>query len=245
MSLIQIEAIVLTARDWGDSDRIITLLSRELGKTKAVAYGARQIRSRLSGAIQPFSHVGIYLSAGKNIDSIRQCQVLNSFSKIKQDLLIMAYASFVAELAVELLPEKEVQPEMFCLVLKTLETLTNRNPRITIQAFAWQLLSLAGYHPEYFKCVHCGQDIIFPAHFDTSAGGAACNNCSNLSCLSYDQTACRLLERLLTIDMADPSKFSVSGVALTQLENILHNFLLVVLEKPLKSLSFIYSVTNG
>ncbi len=245
MNIVQTEAIILTARDWGDADRIITLLSPELGKTKAVAYGARQIRSRLSGAIQPFSHVGIHLAAGKNIDSVRQCQIIDSFPAIKQDLALMAYSSFIAELSVELLPESEPQPQAFCLVLNTLQTLTKRNPRITIQAFAWQLLSLTGYQPEYINCVTCGQQIIFPAHFDSSAGGAICNECGKLSDVCYDQDTCSLLARFLTLDMAAPDKFLVSGAALTQLEKILHSFLLVVLEKPLKSLSFIQTVTKN
>ena len=75
MALYSTEAIIIGAKNWGETDRIITLLSPEKGLIKATAFGARRPKSQLAGALQLFNIVEIQLAAGERIDTVRQCSL--------------------------------------------------------------------------------------------------------------------------------------------------------------------------
>jgi len=238
------EAILLAVRDYDATSRMVTLFSREYGKLAAVAYGARRPRSELSGCIQAFAHVDLVLSAGKGIDSIRQCAVRRSFRELREDLDKMAYAALLAELVAELWPEREPEPEAFDLLLAAFGLLGSRNARITALAAALQLLSLAGFRPEFERCVVCGRQLVFPARFDAAAGGGVCEDCSEPHLAPFRAEGRDLLARLLALDFTAPGSFSVTGAALMETERLLGEFLTWRLDKPLRSLAFIAAVAG-
>ena len=69
---IRVHAIVLRHADWGEADRLITLYSREQGKLRAIAKGARKITSRKAGHLEPFTHVKLQLARGRDLYIVRQ-----------------------------------------------------------------------------------------------------------------------------------------------------------------------------
>ena len=245
----QTEAILLAVRDWSDADRMATLFSRQYGKIHAVAYGARRPRNSLAGSVQVFAHVEVVLSSGKVSDAIRQCEIKTSFRKIREDLFAMAYASFLAELVAELWPEREAEPKVFDVLLFAFKLMTERNPRLVALVCAWQLLSLAGYHTQYQKCAACGNDLTFPAIFDAQAGGGLCSAClqinrsNHLTTINdFTEDTALFIERILHVDMQNPDHFTVNKTTLIRVEKILTVFLTYILDKPLKSMSFIKHV---
>jgi DNA repair protein RecO (recombination protein O) len=239
MKQYQTEAILLAVRDWSAADRVVTLFSREYGKLMAMAYGVRRTRNSLSGSIQPFMHLDVYLSSGKNMETIKQCEVKNSFRKIRDNLECMAYSSFVAEIVSELCPEHQPEPKVFDLLIHVFSLITDRNPRLVALAGAWQLLSLTGYQPECQNCVLCGQKLNFPAYFDASSGGGVCRTCHHSGCLEFSQASSEFIEQLLSLDLEEPGHFIVGGATMLQSETIITAYLLYCVDKPLKSLSFI------
>ncbi len=244
MGPFKCEAILLAVRDYDATSRMVTLFSREYGKLSAVAYGSRRVRSELSGCTQAFAHVDLVLAAGKGIDSIKQCAIRRSFRELREDLDKMAYAALVAELAAELWPEREPEPEVFELLLAAFGLMGSRNARITALATALQLLSLAGFRPEFESCVVCGRPLDFPALFDAAAGGGVCVGCGEPHLAPFSAEGKEFLARLLTLDLADPGSFSVTGAVLMETERLLGEFLTWRLDKPLKSLAFIAAVAG-
>lgn len=244
MGQFKTEAILLAVRDWDDADRMVTLFSRDHGKMTAMAYGARKARSQLAGAVQPFIHAELVLASGKNIATIKQCDIKNSFRPLRENLTGMAYATFLAELAAELWPEREEEPAVFDLLLAAFAMMTSRNPRITALACAIQLMALGGFRPEYKECVVCGQPLIYPAFFDSRAGGGVCAGCAHPQLPEFTQEVNSFIERLLNLDWQDPGQFSVVGAVLIQTERLLIDFITCRLDKPLKSMTFIAAVTS-
>lgn len=244
MAHYQTEAILLTVRDWGEADRVVTLFSREYGKLVAMAYGARYPKSKLAGCIQPFTHLDVDILSGKSMDTIKQCEIKNSFRKIREDLHRMAYGAFIAEITAELCPERQAEPLIFDLLTDLFRIITERNPRLVALAGAWQLLSLCGYYPEYGKCVICGKKLIFPAYFDAGSGGGVCTQCRQHQNQEFTQAECDFIKRLLHLDWDNPDRFTVNKLTLVQTENILINYLLCCLDKPLKSIEFIKQLSN-
>ena len=101
------------------------------------------------------------------------------------------------------------------------------------------MLSLAGYHPEYERCVNCGQVLALPAFFDACAGGGVCPVCEHDGLQSLDDAVCGFIDKLLNLNWKQPPSFKVSGAVLLQAEKMLIEFIAHRIEKPLKSVRFI------
>lgn len=242
MAQYKTEGILLAVRDWDDADRMVTLFSREYGKISAIAYGARRPRSQLAGAVQPFVHADLALTPGKGFESIKQCEIRQSFRGLRDNLINMAYAAFIAELVTELWPNREKEPAVFDLLLAVFPLLATRNPRITSLACAFQLLSLAGFRPECQVCVSCGSPLDNSARFDVAAGGGVCGQCAKPYFLEFADDVRNFINRLLALDFQDPGHFSITGAVLLQTERLMAEFIGYRLDRPLKSLAFIAAV---
>lgn len=240
----QTEAILLAARDWSAADRMVTLFSRENGIITVMAYNARKPKSKLSGGLQPFTHLNLLLAGGKGMDIVKQCEVQTSFRELREDLTRLAYANFIAELTLGLWPQHQSEPAAFELLLAVLALLTKRNPRIAALASAWHLLVLAGFRPEYECCVQCGCKLSLPAYFSFVEGGGTCADCSPFGTSSFEETDKNFLDKLLALDLRQPGQFVVNAKTLTAAESLLYGFVRQQLERPLKSLDFINKITT-
>ncbi len=92
------EAIVLRRSNFGEADRLLTLYSREYGKIRAIAKGARKPQTRKSGHVELFMRTNFLFAKGKNIDVITQAEVIETYSEFLQDIVRTTYASYAVEL---------------------------------------------------------------------------------------------------------------------------------------------------
>jgi DNA repair protein RecO (recombination protein O) len=180
------EAIVLRQQTLGESDRIVTLFTREYGKVRAAARGVRRPTSRLAGRIEPFTHVRLLLARGRTFDIIAQAEIVRPFPGVRLDLLRGAYAAYVVELIDRGVPERDRQEELFALIVDALDALEwarEDDAEIASLKFAVRLAGLLGYQPETAACVECGRRLP-RTHgaaggwaFSPGSGGALCPAC--------------------------------------------------------------------
>ncbi len=244
MALLQTEGFILSSRSVGDADRLILFLSADQGMMKLFAHNVRRTKSPLGGSLQPFARVEIFYTQGKSY-SLRQCTVLEPFRYLREDLTVMAYASVIAELVIQLWPEGTGDSLLLERVAQTFRLMDERNPRLVALAASWQLLSIAGFAPELSVCVHCGAKITSANglyQFAVSGGGLACANCATAETLTITLEALTLLKKLITLDLEKPASFHVTGSDLIQVEKIFLDYLLCHSDQPLKSLAFIHSI---
>lgn len=242
MAQYQTEVIVVAVRDWGDADKIVTLFSREHGKIIAFANGARRPKSPLAGGMQLFTHLDVRLASGKSSDAVKQCEIKHSFRHIQEDFNCMAYGMFIAELVAELCPEGQSEPAVFDLLVEVLTILSLRNPRMVALAWAWQILFVMGYYPDFKQCILCGQELFWPAYFSFSNSGCVCAQCEHHGLPEVSTKVYEFITCLLHINWLNPGKFTVNGTTLMQTESILMDYLMQCLDKPLKSMNFIKQV---
>ncbi|MDD4601642.1 DNA repair protein RecO [bioreactor metagenome] len=245
MTQYQTEAILLSVRNWGEADKMVTLFSREHGKIGAIAYGARRPKNRLAAGMQPFMHINISLTPGKGLDYIKQYETINTFRPIRENLDYMAYGALIAELTAELCPDHQPEPLIFDLLEGILRLLSERNPRVVVLAGAWQLLALSGFSPQYTYCTSCSKDLILPAYFSAAIGGGLCPSCRTTESFAFSAAAGDFLDKLLQLDWQAPTAFKVSGAALVEIEKLLICYLKYHIDKPLKSLDFIRQVVSS
>ena len=95
---LRVEAVVLRHTDWGEADRLLILFTREAGKLRAVAKGARKLRSRKAGHLEPFTRVTLLLARGRDTWIVTQADTVDAHLPIGQDLTRIGYAAYVIEL---------------------------------------------------------------------------------------------------------------------------------------------------
>lgn len=149
MRYYAVRALVLRRHNLGEADRIITLLSRENGKLRAVARAVRKTTSRLSGNLEPFADIDVRLVRGKNLDTIIGAKARRVYRLDQGDITRLGSGLLLLEMADRLLPELQPQVEVYDLLLSCFAELAGDVAPVVIQNyFSYKLLELLGYLPE-------------------------------------------------------------------------------------------------
>jgi DNA repair protein RecO (recombination protein O) len=171
------EAIVLRTHKLGEADRIITLLTRERGKVRAVAKGVRRTKSKFGARLEPFSRVDLLVFEGKSLDIITQAESLNAYGQdLALDYSLWTAGQTMLETADRLTPEDSISAEsQYLLLVGALRTLVSGEhaANLVLDAFLLRALSMAGYSPTLNACVVCGVAGTQP-FFHVATGGALC-----------------------------------------------------------------------
>ena len=114
------EGIVLRTTDYGETNKIVTLYTREWGKIGVMARGAKKPKSRLSAITQPFTYGFFLLQNGRGLGNLQQGEMITPLRSIKEDIFLTAYASYVVELTDKSTDEKKTNPYLFELLYQTL-----------------------------------------------------------------------------------------------------------------------------
>ncbi len=198
MSLYRDEGVVLRVQKLGEADRIITLLTRQHGRVRAVAKGVRRTRSKFGATVEPFSHVDLQLFEGRNLDIVTQAESLTSYG----DRLVGDYGRYTAGTAVletaERLTAEEREPalRLFLLVLGALRAMSERDPSLVLDAFLLRAMAVSGYAPALSDCARCGAAGPHRA-FSVPAGGTVCAACRPAGSASPNPLTLALLADLL------------------------------------------------
>lgn len=181
--LYRAEGIVLRTIKLGESDRIVTICTKERGKVRAVAKGVRKTKSKFGGRLEPTSHVALQCYEGRELDIVTQAESLDVFRLLREDLSRLGRAMAMLEAVENISQEGHENPALFAMLHGALRELDRRNSPMIVGAFFWKLLAHDGMHPLLDRCSSCGSahDLRF---FDLQHGGVACATCRRGTSLS-------------------------------------------------------------
>ena len=147
--------INLKSMPMGESDRLLTILTREFGLVRAIAMGSRKHNSRLGGRSELFVVNELLIAKGRSLDKITQAETLESYPRLGQDLKKLIAGQYLAELCLHQALSEQPQEELFCLLNEHLARL-ERSPGSQVLAHLthaiFQLLVLAGVAPQVHLC---------------------------------------------------------------------------------------------
>jgi DNA repair protein RecO (recombination protein O) len=175
-------AIVVRARVFGESDKIVTFLTRDLGKLSGIAKGAKRSKRRFVNVLEPFSHVNLRVRQRPSSDLafINACELLDAPRTFTLDLTKFAFASYVLELTDLMVRGRESGPETYDLVRDTLALLDRSPPEVgVLRGFELHLLGLTGYEPALDRCRRCGTALADESRIyaQPARGGLLCGRC--------------------------------------------------------------------
>src|SRR6516165_8751607 len=179
------DGVVLRTQKLGEADRIITLLTRQNGRVRAVAKGVRRTKSRFGARLEPFTHVDVMIHPGRSLDVITQAEVIRPYgAPLAGDYPRYTAGTAMLETAERFTPmEKEPALRQFLLLIGGLRALGEtgeeaKEPRLVLDAYLLRSLAVAGYAPALEECARCGSaDTTRLVAFAVAAGGMVCASC--------------------------------------------------------------------
>src|SRR5258708_2688605 len=165
-------AVVLRKLDYGEADRIFTLLTRNHGKVGAIAKGVRRPESKLGPSLELYGHVDVLLAKGRGeLDVVAQVQRMPGL-RITGDVERMSHAALIAELAERVCEDRHPVDGVYELAVMALDELAREtDPRRASAYFLMAALDLLGYAPQLGHCVSCEEPLkAQPAAFSAEAG---------------------------------------------------------------------------
>ncbi|MHB1709954.1 MAG: DNA repair protein RecO [Acidimicrobiales bacterium] len=179
MTLFRDRGVVLRTMRLGEADRIVTLMTEEHGKVRAVAKGVRRTRSKFGSRLEPLSHVALLGWQGRgDLDIVNQAEVIDTFRSVREDLDRMSSAMSMLEVVDQISQERHANPRLYTMLVGALAALGERSSPMVVPAFFLKVLALEGTEPVLDACASCGEvHVEALVAFDLVEGGVLCRNC--------------------------------------------------------------------
>jgi DNA repair protein RecO (recombination protein O) len=249
------EAIVLRRMDFGEADRILTLLTPTYGKLRAIAKGARRTTSRLAGHLEAFTRTQLLLATGRELDIITQAEARERLDGLRDGVWYATAAWYTAELVDRFLEDHDPHPRLYALFahrLRLLDELARAEAAgdgqarsragLALRSFELRLLDELGYRPALATCAGCDSPLRpEEAGYSAELGGALCPGCSRYAQRRLSLTALKVLRLLQTTEWEALPRLRLEPGLVRELEATLQSSLRHHLDREVKSAAFLHT----
>jgi DNA repair protein RecO (recombination protein O) len=234
------EAIVLGRFDLGETDRVFTLLTRDRGKIRAIAKGARRPTSKLASSLEYFTRCRLILSRGRDLDVITSVEVLERPNGLGERVNAFSHACHLAEVTNKLTPEGQDVPDVYRLLSAALSELERAgDPWLLTRWYELALLAMTGYRFDLYRCAGCGNELLAePNMLGVQSGGVLCPNCwpSDPNGRVMSVNAQKILRSLDRNGMGEVRRIAMDPALAGEIEATLAIFIRAIAERDFSSL---------
>ncbi|HVB07616.1 MAG TPA: DNA repair protein RecO [Candidatus Acidoferrales bacterium] len=184
MPLHETEAIVLQSYPLGEADRLVSFLSRSMGRVRGVAAGARRPKSRFGSTLERMSYVRIwfYERETRELVRINQCELIESFVGVFQNYAAGVALSVLAEITEAVLPDREAADPSFRLLLLSAQMIKRSGEvDLPLAYFSLWTVRLGGWLGSFERCARCGTELAdASAYAGPAVSGIFCAKCKRI-----------------------------------------------------------------
>jgi DNA repair protein RecO (recombination protein O) len=203
MPLHESEAIVLRSYPLGEADRLVSFLSRAMGRVRGVAAGSRRPKSRFGSTLERLSHIRIWFFEKETRDLVRisECEMIESFLDAFRDYASSVVLALFSEITDAVLPEREANDTNFRLLLLSAQAVKRTGkPELPLAYFALWTVKLGGWLPSLDRCGRCGRELAAAegAYFLPSASAVVCGQCRKPGMRVLSPAALSLARKMLS-----------------------------------------------
>lgn len=242
MSQFTVNGVVTRYADYRESDRILTILTRELGLISAKARGCRRPKSPLMQAGELFVYGEFVLFKSADKYTLDSCTVQESFYPLREDIARFGAGAYMLSIVNECATAEERADALLSLLLYALSyTAYNAcDPVDMAVCFAIKSLALMGYMPAITHCAVCGADVRGQSviRFSGAQGGALCPNCeleAGMEGADVSPLSLEALRRILALSDVDLKKVVLPARVRTELKEAVNFYAEHILERKLKA----------
>lgn len=240
MQVEKLHSFVLSAIDYGDSDRIVSLFTLEHGRIKGFARGARKSRKRFGAALEPFARIDVQIRMKDGLSGLQQADIHSIYPRIRTDLVGIANALYVCELIDHITAEGQPLPRLFRLLAAYLDHLEKVEATTSDRRFfEINLLNILGYRPSLEVCSRCGEDFSQAGGLLQQDGEMVCSACISIG-QQIDLNSMRMLASCLGTGTFGLITFPAEQLA--QVGQLLDRAIGAHVGRSIKSLDFLRQV---
>lgn len=234
------DAIVLRTQKLGEADRIVTFLTREHGKVRAVGKGVRRTSSRFGARLEPFMMVDVQFHEGRSLDIVTQVETVGPYARrIAEDYGLYTAGVAMLETAERLVSaEKEPAVQQFWLLVGGVRSLASKehDSGLVLDSYLLRAFAIAGWAPTFTDCARCGEPGPHRA-FSVASGGSVCSACRPPGSTSPAPETLMLLAALIGGDWATAD--AADGRSRREASGLVAAYSQFYLERTLRSLRMV------
>ncbi len=240
MTKINASGLVIREQSVGEYDRLITVLTAQYGLVKAFCRGAKKAKSKKLSATALLTYSEFTFNKTKEAFTVDEAEVKEVFFELRNDVVKMALAQYLCELAYEFCEEDYESEEILRLFLNSLYLLKSdkKTPSFIKAVTEFRLMSLAGYMPQLIGCDNCGEYETAIMGFDKESGKIYCEACIPASALRVSSSVIKAMRYVALSDFEKIFSFSVSEDNIKVFEQLTEDYLLNKTERKFKTLDF-------
>ncbi len=239
-----VKGIVLHRRNFFETDRILTVFTRERGIISCIVKGARKSTSKLAGSSELFTYGNFYFTKGKNIDILTGCKAQIFFQKKPEDLKKISEFFLLSEMIQKMMPHEVPNPELFDEMINTFKILEKKRVQGFADEFIYKALTILGYGLAFERCAKCSKIITQQGRIflNFEVGGALCNKCFTDRDRPVTENCYKLLKYISAHDVKKYSLIRVDGKFSRELSKTIQDYLNFTYQKEMNSAAFIRHV---
>ncbi len=247
--LIRVEGIVLRAVDYGEGNRILSVLTRQAGKLSMMARGAKKVKSRFSAISQPFTYGDfvVFRSSSQSMGTINSGELIRSHQRLREELILSAHAAYLAEMTNRLVEDGERIDGLFEQLLAAFQALEDgKDAAIITNIYEMNMLAVAGFMPKLDACVLCGGGSAELIAWSVEHGGAVCRTCRirEPQAMEAGEKVLKLLRLLQQVDLRRIGNISISAANKAQLNQLIRTYMDGHLHVRWKSRDFLDQISH-
>ncbi len=190
----QFRGLVLGESPWGEHDKLLTVLTAEVGKLPVLLKGGSSLKNKDSASCLPMSYTEFVTADRGGRPWVREASCVEGYINLRESLEDTAIAMYFCDIANEVCTEGSDESEMLQLLLNSLYALDHKlKSRELIKAvYELRTAAVCGFTPDLVKCVGCGRTESEVMYLDVMDGVIHCSECRkkhNLSAPREGHTA--------------------------------------------------------
>ena len=239
MKLVKTKGIVIAEHNVSDFDKMLTILTPNLGKIECLAKGSRKPKSLLLAGSQFLCFSEYILYKGSDNYSMNSCEIIELFYKIRTDLDKLKVATYITKIVSDVTTENQNNYKALQLYLNTLYIIAESDKDLELIAsiFRLRLMSIIGFRPQIEECIICKEKENLN-YFSIRDSGLKCLNCAkqDSSAIQISETSKDAIKYVILADAKKIYSFTVPEETKKELEIISKLYLNDKLEKEYKLL---------
>lgn len=239
--LYRVEGIVIRSMDYGEGNKIVTLLTNTNGKVGVLIRGAKKVKSKHGALAQPFTYGEFVYFRSSGLGTLNHGEIIESHHVLREQLDKTAYAAYIVELTDRTLQEDEAGNFHFEQLKACLSSLAEgKDLQIVTHLYEMRILDMAGYAPELEQCVHCG-NVIGTFRLSPHAGGILCGRCEGKDPFGVplSEGAYKLMRLFRKLDMRRLGQIQVRPETKAELKTCMRKLMDTHIGLQLKSRNFL------
>lgn len=235
----KITAIILSRKDFGESDRIVRAFSKEEGKIQFIARGSRKIKSKLASHIEPFSQGRYEIVPGKTFYVLVGGEKSKFQTKTMENIALYRDLSYIFEIVDLLMGEEEKNEKVFEILQKALQIipkLDGKKRDLAILYFEHQILSNTGYKTDFSICKKCHKKLIEKDYYYGNFEGVYCEKCQEKG-TKISKNAIKLIRMFENKSIEEIMKIKNTDKVLPEIKKVISEGLYDILPRQPKTIS--------